>query len=197
MGRFIVFEGIDGSGKSSITKAIASNLNKPDIIVTGEPTDTWLGDAVRRSHKEEVDPLTEAFLFLADRVAHTEAIGRWMGEGKTVLCDRYYHSTVAYQGAALEGKMAFDPIDWLLDINLKVSLEPDIVFLFKVNLEVALKRVNSRGKLSKFERLEFLTKVAANYERLAKMRKNIIIVDSNRPLDKVIDEVIGRLQGNV
>lgn len=197
MGRFIVFEGIDGSGKSSVTKAIASKLNSPDVVVTGEPTDTWLGDAVRRSHKEAADPLTEAFLFLADRVAHTEAIRRWLKEGKTVLCDRYYHSTVAYQGAALEGKMDSDPIDWLLGINLKVSLEPDLVFLFKVDLDIALERVNSRGKLSKFEKLEFLTKVAANYERLAKIRKNIVIVDSNRPLDKVIDEVFDRLQGNV
>jgi len=58
MGRFIVFEGIDGSGKSSITKAIASKLGSSDVVMTGEPTDTWLGDAVRRSHKEEVDPLT-------------------------------------------------------------------------------------------------------------------------------------------
>jgi len=193
MGRFIVFEGIDGSGKSSITKAIASKLGNSDVVMTGEPTDTWLGDAVRRSHKEEADPLTEAFLFLADRVAHTEAIKRWIAEGKTVLCDRYYHSTVAYQGAAMEGKIDFDVIDWLLGINLKVALEPDAVFLFKVDPETALKRVTSRGKLSKFERLEFLTKVAANYERLAKMRKNIIVVDSNGPLDKVIDEVMRRL----
>ena len=193
MGRFIVFEGIDGSGKSSITKAIASKLGSSEVVTTGEPTDTWIGDAVRRSHKEEADPLTEAFLFLADRVAHTEKIKRWVGEGKTVLCDRYYHSTVAYQGAALEGKTDFDVIEWLLGINLKVALEPDMVFLFKVDPETALKRVTSRGKLSKFERLEFLTKVAANYERLAKMRKNIIVVDSNGPLDKVIDEVMRRL----
>jgi len=193
MGRFIVFEGIDGSGKSSITEAIASMLGGSDVVVTGEPTDSWLGEAVRRSHREEADPLTEAFLFLADRVAHTEEIRRWLKEGKTVLCDRYYHSTVAYQGAALEGKTIFDPVDWLLDINLKIVLEPDIVFFFRVDPVIALKRVSKRGKLSKFERLEFLTKVAVNYERLAKARKNMVVVDSNRPLDKVIDEVFRRL----
>ena len=193
MGRFIVFEGIDGSGKSSITKAIAQKLGRSEVIVTGEPTDTWLGDAVRRSHKENADPLTEAFLFLADRSAHTEAIRGWLKEGKTVLCDRYYYSTVAYQGAAMEGSAGTDPFAWLLEMNLRVSIEPDIVFLFKVDPETALGRVKRRGKLSKFERLEFLTKVSANYDRLAEMMKNIVIVDSNGSLEKVIDEVIRRL----
>jgi len=193
MGRFIVFEGIDGSGKTSVTKAVASKLNKHDIILTGEPTDTWLGDAVRRSHEEDSNPFTEAFLFLADRAAHSEAIRLWLKKGKTILCDRYYHSTVAYQSAAMEGKVDFDSFAWLLEANMKVSIEPDTVFLFKVDPEIALKRVSSRGKLSKFERLEFLTKVAANYDRLAKLRKNIIIVDSNGSLGKVIDEVMRRL----
>jgi dTMP kinase len=195
MGRFIVFEGIDGSGKSSVTKAIAQKFGKSDVIVTGEPTDTWLGDAVRRSHKENADPLTEAFLFLADRSAHTEAIRGWLKEGKTVLCDRYYHSTVAYQGAAMEGGKDIDPFAWLLEMNQRISLEPDIVFLFKVDPEIALGRVKRRGKLSKFERLEFLTKVAANYDRLANLRGNVVVVDSNGSLEKVIDEVIRRIQG--
>jgi len=197
MGKFIVFEGIDGSGKSSVTLAIPSRLKHTDLVVTEEPTTTWIGDAVRRSHKEKSDPLTEAFLFLADRVAHTDRIRSWLKEGKTVICDRYYHSTVAYQGAALEGKVEFDPVEWLLDINLRISLEPDIVFLFRIDPKTALTRVNNRGKPSKFEKLDFLTKVAANYDRLAKMRKNVVVIDSSRPLEAVIDDVVARINGNV
>ena len=193
MGRFIVFEGIDGSGKSSVTKLVATKLAKKDIIITGEPTSTWLGDAVRRSHKECSNPFTEAFLFLADRVEHTAEIKRTVAEGKTVLCDRYYYSTVAYQAAALEEKVDFDPFDWLLGMNLKISIEPEIVFLLRVDPEIALARVNKRGKLSKFERLDFLKKVAANYDRLSKICKNMVVIDSNGSLDKVIDEVMSRL----
>jgi len=193
MGKFIVFEGIDGSGKSSATKLVATRLGKKDLVVTGEPTSTWLGDAVRRSHKEGANPFTEAFLFLADRAEHTAEINGMVREGKTVLCDRYYYSTVAYQAAALEGKVDFDPFDWLLEINLRISTEPDIVFLLRVDPELALSRVNRRGKLSKFERLDFLKKVAANYDRLSKLRKNMVVIDSNGALDKVIDEVLRRL----
>lgn len=193
MARFIVFEGIDGSGKSSVARAIAGKLGKSQAVLTSEPTMTWLGDAVRRSHAEKMDPYTEAFLFLADRASHTAAIKQWLSEGKTVLCDRYYHSTVAYQGAALEGAVGFDPVKWLLDMNLRVSLEPDIAFFFRVDPEVAIGRVNSRGKPSKFERLDFLRKVAANYDRLSKTCKNVVSIDSSGPLDSVIAEVASRL----
>ena len=192
MARFIVFEGIDGSGKSSVAKAIAGKLE--DTVLTEEPTKTWLGEAVRRSHAEKTDPFTEAFLFLADRAAHTEAIRRWMADGKTVVCDRYFHSTVAYQGAALEGKVDYDPFDWLLDANLKISMQPDIVFLFKVDPETALQRVNARGSLSKFEKLDFLRRVASNYDKFPRMFKNIAVIDSNRPLDSVIADVMRRLE---
>lgn len=193
MSKFIVFEGIDGSGKTSIARALPAKLGRSDLILTEEPTKTWLGDAVKRSHKEKMDPITEAFLFLADRTAHTESIRGWLAEGKTVLCDRYYHSTVAYQGAAIEGKVDFDPISWLLELNLKVSLEPDIVFFFKVDPEIAIKRVNTRGKLSKFERLDFLRKVAANYDRLTRMCRNVTVIDSSGPLASVLDDVLRRL----
>jgi dTMP kinase len=198
MARFIVFEGIDGSGKSSVAKAVASRLEREKAVLTEEPTKTWLGEAVRRSHAEKTDPFTEAFLFLADRATHTEALRKWLADGKTVVCDRYFHSTVAYQGAALEGKVDYDPFDWLLDANLKISLQPDIVFLFKVDPEIALQRVNARGSLSKFEKLDFLRKVASNYDKFPKMFKNIVVIDSNRPLDSVIADVMRRLeQGNV
>lgn len=197
MARFIVLEGIDGSGKSSIARALPERLGDPDIVLTEEPTKTWLGDAVRRSHVERTSPLTEAFLFMADRVAHTEEIGRWLEEDRTVISDRYYHSTIAYQGAALEEKPVPDPVAWLLDMNRKIALEPDLVILFDVDPELALSRLNDRDELSKFEKLEFLRKVASNYRRLADMCENIVIVDSSRPIGAVLDEVVRRVRDNV
>jgi len=193
MARFIVFEGIDGSGKTSVAKAIASRLISENAVLTGEPTKTWLGEAVRRSHAERTDAFTEAFLFLADRTEHTESIRRWLEEGRTVVSDRYFHSTIAYQAAALEEKVRFDPFEWLIEENRKISIEPDIVFLLRVDPETALRRVNARGSLSKFERLDFLRRVASNYDRLSKMYDNIVVVPSDGPLDSVIADVVQRL----
>lgn len=194
MARFIVFEGIDGSGKSSVVHSIRSQLNRRDFLFTEEPTKSWLGDAVRRSHSEEEDALTEAFLFMADRASHNLKISQWLSEEKNVICDRYYHSTVAYQGAALEGKVDFDPFEFLFDINRQISIEPDLVFFFEVDPAVAIERVNRRKALSKFEELEFLRKVARNYSRMAKICNNVVVIDSSGPLQTVIDDVMGRLQ---
>ena len=193
MGRFIIIEGIDGSGKSSILSALSANFEKDDVIFTEEPTKSWLGDVVRRSHIERVSPFTEAFLFLADRAAHTEAIRAWLSEGKTVICDRYYHSTVAYQGAALEDKVDFDRLLWLLEINRKISLEPNLIFFLEVDPSTALRRINVRGGQSKFEQEEFLAKVAKNYARLAQLCENVTVIDASRSLDKVLEDIVGRL----
>ena len=193
MPKFIVLEGIDGSGKSSVKKALPVKLGLKDIMVTEEPTKTWLGDAVRRSHKEKVNPFTEAFLFIADRVAHSDQIQDWLSKGKDVLSDRYYHSTVAYQSAALEGKVDFDPVPWLLAINRKVSVEPDIVFLFRIDPKTALRRLKDRHELSKFEQIGFLEKVAANYDRLTELCRNIEVIDASRPFEEVLLDVTSHL----
>lgn len=197
MSKFIVLEGIDGSGKSSVKKALPERLQLENLVLTEEPTDTWLGDAVKRSHREKVNPFTEAFLFIADRAAHSEQIQAWLGQGKTVFSDRYYHSTVAYQGAALEGKVDFDPVPWLLSINRKVSVEPDLVFLFRINPKIALSRLKDRNELSKFEQIGFLEKVAANYDRLTELCRNVIVIDASRPFEEVILEVMSNLYGNI
>ncbi|MEM2839099.1 MAG: dTMP kinase [Thermoplasmata archaeon] len=197
MPKFIVLEGIDGSGKSSVKKALPERLGTENLVLTEEPTDTWLGEAVRKSHREKVNPFTEAFLFIADRAAHSELIRGWLGQGKNVICDRYYHSTVAYQSAALEGTVDFDPVPWLLSINRKVSIEPDLVFLFRIDPKVALSRLKNRNELSKFEQIGFLEKVAANYDRLTELCRNIVVIDASQPFEEVILEVMSNLYGNI
>lgn len=197
MPKFVVLEGIDGSGKSRVKKALSERLQLESIVLTEEPTNTWLGDAVRRSHREGVNPFTEAFLFIADRAAHSDQIRIWLEQGKSVISDRYYHSTVAYQSAALEGKVDFDPVPWLLSINRKVSVEPDMVFLLKIDPRIALSRLKNRNELSKFERIEFLEKVSANYDRLTELCRNIVVIDAARPFEEVVLEVMSNLYGNI
>ncbi|MDR0335345.1 MAG: dTMP kinase [Methanomassiliicoccaceae archaeon] len=188
-GLFIVFEGIDGSGKSSCIEYVAKALEKDaDIVRTSEPTKGKIGMLIRGS--PELSPAAEALLFTADRAEHTLEIKKWVEEKRTVLCDRYFASTVAYQSADLNGRSADRP--WLLTMNLKVTVQPDITFLFDIDPKIGLERVEARGSKSKFERLEYLKDVRRNYLRLAK-RYGFVIIDASRSKEEVSADVMGHI----
>jgi len=189
--RFITFEGIDGSGKSSVAKAVAKELTRRgvDVVLTTEPTHTWLGDAVKRSYSEPVSPFTEAFLFLADRATHTEQIRRWIAQRKVVISDRYADSTYAYQAASLKGVKG-DVMSWLRRISEPFVVEPDLTLLLDVPPKLGLARIQSRKKKVHFEQEAFLKKVRANYLRLARGRRYVVI-DSSRSIDEVTEEALG------
>ena len=89
-GAFIVLEGIDGVGKTTISKRLGAWLEGRGrkAVLTAEPTEGWLGMAVRRANREDLDPRTEALLFTADRCQHTLAIERLLAEGNVVVADR-------------------------------------------------------------------------------------------------------------
>ncbi len=97
---FIVFEGIDGSGKSSVIARLKESLEASGrkVMVTAEPTDSAVGRLVAET--DGLNPETEALLFTADRAIHTERVKKWMAEGYDVISDRYFASTLAYQSAA-------------------------------------------------------------------------------------------------
>ena len=189
MAPFIVVEGIDGCGKSTAAKVLADRLGK-DVVLTREPTDSWIGAAVRDGGEEASSPYLDALLFMADRAQHTLEIADWVQKGLTVVCDRYYHSTVAYQTAFLKGKSLGDNFDWLLDANRRISIHPDITFLLLLDPERALERAGGRGNLSRFERLDFLKDVQNNYERLARLDETIIQIDADKPSDDVVEDLL-------
>ena len=126
----------------------------------------WTGDAVRRANHEGIDDMAEALLFVADRALHTGQIQGWMEEGKVVICDRYYASTIAYQSAALHGRME-DPVGWLWEMNRPIVIEPDANFLLTIPPEHALERLSGRTGRSKFEKLEYLRQVDPAYREWA------------------------------
>ncbi len=189
MAGFVVIEGIDGSGKSTITKLVVERLGSRAVL-TREPTKSWIGRAVHRGDKRKVSPYTDALLFMADRAQHTEEISKLVKRGKVVVSDRYYHSTVAYQAAALEGVFPGDAFKWLLDANLGFSRHPDLTVLLTIPPELGLKRVAKRGRYSRFERLEFLEKVSRNYLRIARADRTIVKVDGTQDLGSVVNEVV-------
>lgn len=187
---FITFEGVDGCGKTTICKRITSHLkrNGHKITLTMEPTQTWLGDAVRQSYRVKTSPYTEAFLFLADRATHTDWIKARMSKGRHVISDRYSDSTVAYQAALLHKELG-DPMknyrDWLLSINEPVILKPTMTLLFDVDPKISLKRLTNRNERSKFERLKYLENVRENYLAIAEKSKHVKIIDASRPFKDV------------
>lgn len=190
-GLLVTCEGIDGSGKSTAARAIVDELRSRglDARLHVEPTKTWLGEAVRRGFKEDVAPWTEALLFMADHATHVVATRAELEKGATVVSDRWSDSTFAYQGAAL-GDM-----DALRRIEKAFDLAPDITLLFDLDPRVALERVGKRGQdKEKFEHLEFLTKVRANYLRLAKEEPaRFVVLDAARPADAVLADALRAL----
>ncbi len=193
-GRFITFEGIDGSGKTTIAHRVAAELRRKGlkVVLTTEPTRSWLGDAVKRSYDDDVGPVAETFLFLADRARHTEDIRAWLKAGTTVISDRYADSTYAYQGARLEGVVK-DPMRWLRSVSAPAIIEPDLTILLEISPAKGLRRISGRAKKVRFETLRFLTKVARNYDRLARTRRWVRI-DATMPAEDVTREALAVIE---
>jgi dTMP kinase len=166
--KFVTFEGIDGSGKSTILQLVYEQLKSQgfDIVSTFEPTGTWIGRCVQKCIETDADPFVTAFTFIADRIEHCKQIQKWLDEDKIVLCDRYAESTYAYQGAQLEDVMR-NPIRWLKELSDDRIIIPDRTFVFVIDPKQSLARIQHRDKLISFEQVSFLKKVHKNYLKLA------------------------------
>jgi dTMP kinase len=195
-GLFIVFEGIDGTGKSTLCAAVAERLTASGIETeaTAEPTRSEIGSMIRDGRVKGITQEAEALLFVADRAMHTLEMSRLREAGVIVLCDRYYPSTLAYQAAPLNG-VALD-MDWLWTLNAPVVREPDMTFVLDMDPEDTLVRVGGRGAKSKYETLEYLRNVRRNYLRLAEER-GYRVVDASRTKDEVLDEVFEAIMSKV
>jgi len=174
-GILIVFEGTDGTGKSTQHQLLGEYLQKHHypVISTREPTNGTYGTKIRQlyTNRTMCSPEEELKLFLDDRKQHVEElIAPALRKGEIVLCDRYFLSTAAYQGAA-----GFDPETILKQNNF--APDPDLALLFQVPLQTGSERIiHGRGEtLNDFEQLDTLKKVAAIFSSL------------NRPYIQTID----------
>jgi dTMP kinase len=191
MKQFITFEGIDGSGKSTISKLIYKKLknNGYNVILTFEPTNSWIGKIVQKNIKTESDPFETSFTFIADRINHCKKIKKWLNEGKIVLCDRYAESTYAYQAAQMQD-IIDKPIKWLKELSKNHIITPDRIFLFVIKPKEALARIKHRNDFVPFEKIDFLTKVHKNYLKLAR-GKNFLKLDATKKIDELVKICIG------
>ncbi len=184
-GWFIVFEGIDGSGKSTQIELLSMKLRDQgvDHVLEREPSDGSIGRFIRdyaEAGERYLSPETEALLFAADRFEHSKRIDNVLEQGTTVVCDRYYHSSLAYQGA-----MGVT-VEWLRDLQ-KSALMPDLIILLDVDPERSLLRVSGRS-LTVFENRNYLKKVRNLYIRFAEAGE-MRLIDTAQPMDEVEREV--------
>ena len=189
-GAFIVFEGADGAGKSTLCERVSKALSERglDVVRTAEPTHEGIGAFIRSGSAGQISQRTEALLFVADRNDHTEWIQKQVAEGKIVLCDRYFASTVAYQSARLDGDAS--EMDWLIRINDEYIDIPDAIILLDIDTEVGLGRVDTRGEeISKFERMDFQKQVRSNYLFLAE-QYGFDVIDASKSQDEVFEKAM-------
>lgn len=187
----VTLEGLDGSGKSTVRAALEDRF--PDAVFTREPTTSWYGDTVRRSiGDEDADSLAELFLYTADHADHLSRVIRpALERGALVVSDRYADSRYAYQGATLEGMMA-DPLEYVRRVHEPFTIVPDRTIYLDVPPETAVERADATNK---FERLEALTAVAANYERLLDAEPDRFVrVDATRSVEAVQADVVAAIE---
>jgi len=190
---FITFEGIDGCGKSTQIAVFEAMLKDKGIspVITQEPGGTRIGEAIRKIlldvNNTQLAPLTELFLYEADRAQHvSEVIKPALEAGKWVICDRYYDATTVYQGVVLQG---CEGLIEQLNLEACSDITPEVTFLLDCPAEIGLQRIegrkrDKRGK-DRFERktIDFHTKIRYGYLALAsKYRERFTIIDST--LDK-------------
>ena len=195
-GAFLVIEGIDGAGKSTLCEIMKDSLESEGrkVIVTQEPTRDEIGSFIRRGDVKGISQKGEALLFVADRAVHTERIEKWVEEGNIVICDRYFASTVAYQSVSLNG-VALEK-EWLISLNLPVIREPDLTVLLDIDPEKGLGRIGGRGEISKFENAEYLRGVRKAYLELAE-EFGFTVMDAERDQQVLSKEIIEKLKGRL
>ena len=189
---FVVIEGIEGSGKSTLHKGLVERLSMEgrDVVVTREPGGTATGDAIRSIFLDRtltIGPLTEAFLVNAARAQHVaEVIRPALAENRLVLCDRFTDSTLAYQGyghgldlAALQRQCD----------EATGGVPADLTLLIDLPIEVARARLQERYVLDRIESQDdaFHERVRQGYLELAKSPRHRVL-DGTLPRDRLLED---------
>jgi len=172
-GKFLVIEGLDGSGTTTQVDFVAASLRQRGLGVhtTCEPSKGPIGALIRQALSgrlclakgEALSPRTMALLFAADREDHQSEIETTLASGHWVISDRYLLSSLAYQSLSL-------PMEWIMALNRHVLL-PDCTVFLKIEPKLAAERMKTRPQAELYEALGTQEKVAQNYERAIAARR--------------------------
>lgn len=199
-GKFIAFEGIDGSGKSTQIEYLTEKLKKENIYyyTTMEPTDSPIGSLIHQimTGRVKTDNKVIAALFVADRLDHLlndlNGLKAKIDEGMTVISDRYYFSSYAYHSVDM-------PMEWVIQANdqCKQILKPTATVFIDVDPDTAIERIaKNRFHQELFEKKSRLVKVREKYFESfekEKSEENIIIVDGNRSQEEIAKEIWNKI----
>jgi dTMP kinase len=182
---FIVFEGIDGSGKTTLSEMLFKYFTKTGIpaVKNHEPTDGNWGSRIRNILQKDAAIADELLkLFIKDRKDDVSKIIRpALDKRKAVILDRYYFSNAAYQGA-----MGISPVSIIQENRKQKFPEPDRVYLVDIDPDLALKRITRRNnKAELFEKAEFLKKVREIYQIIA--NDSFVILNGSKTTKEILD----------
>lgn len=192
---FIVLEGMDGVGTTTIAERLSQALQARDLRVrlTAEPTAGPFGCLLRQHIQREVtlDPQAASLVFTADRADHLGSVIRpALERGRWVVCDRYLLSTLAYQGADGVDREAILAASEGFDV-------PDVTFFLDAPDDVRTERMSARGHVDRYEDPAFAERLRASYrvsiDLLRSRGHRIEEVDASRPAEDVLSDVVARL----
>lgn len=187
-GLLITFEGLDGSGKSTMVEMLQDEL-ADEFNFTREPTNSRYGDAVYESIADpDADEMAELFLYVADHAAHLDNV---ISESETnIISDRYIDSRIAYQGTTLANRFGglSNAIEFVKNIHEPWTIYPDLTIYLDVDAETAYER---SGATNKFEQISHLTTVRKAYQQIISCDKDrFSIIDATRPKDAVYADIL-------
>jgi len=193
---FITFEGVEGSGKSTQAKLLAKLLAEMGhkVTLTREPGWGRLGELIRKiildERDLELDPFSELCLFCADRAQHVrDFIKPKLQDGEIVICDRYFDSTVVYQG---HGRKLDKRLVNKIAIASTLDLIPDVTFLLNLPAKIGLSRLQTRGEITKMdeEPLEFHEMIRQGYMLIAKREPDRIKkINADREILEIHEDI--------
>ncbi|MGD1712592.1 dTMP kinase [Dapis sp. BLCC M172] len=208
IGKFIVFEGVEGGGKTTQIKLLRnwlleqwesdklfSKYKDLEVIITREPGGTKVGKALRELllnadlSEEQIQEKTELLLYAADRAQHIETLIKpSLERGAIVLCDRFIDSTIAYQGYGRGLDLAL--IKQLNHIATG-GLKSDLTLWLDIDVEIGLTRAKNRGKIDRMEQadIQFHQRVKKGYEELAENNPLIVRIDADLTIKKVQQQI--------
>ena len=191
---FIVFDGMDGTGKTTQMRLLSERINAlgTETVLTAEPSSSSDGLALRRAlaGKDPANNSRMAALFLLDRIGHNQEIEGWLSEGKTVISDRYYYASMAYQGQG-------DAFEWVARMNLDCPhiRKPDGAILLDMSPEDSMARIRAgrtADELEIYETVAQQEQIRARFARVTEYLRDrdlILTVNAAGTVEEVAERV--------